>query len=185
MKNEVKKEILFDLTKTIDILKVKEIHDIQELEKLSEHTIDDVALYKDLDLISVTVLIYSLFKVVRCFTPKDHASIVKELQGARDSLQKNNFGKYNHHIRSLYSIVRSCNAKIKVHLQDVMNAARIKKGTSLIERGLSIGQAAGLMGLSNWDLQAYAGRTTALGEHRESLLAKKRLMHAFKIFSIK
>jgi len=183
MKEEVKKEILFDLDKTIEILKVKEIQNVRRLETLSEHTIDDIALYKDLELVSVTVLIYSLYKIIDCLTEKIHSEIVKELQTAKAGLQSNNFGKYNQSIRRLFSIVRKCDAKVKVHLQDVMEAARIKKGSSLLGRGLSIGQAAGLMGLSNWDLQAYAGKTV-LGEHREAILAKKRVLRAFKLFSV-
>ena len=65
-----------------------------------------------------------------------------------------------------------------------MQAARIKKGTVLLQRGLSIGQAAGLMGLSNWDLQEYASKTPYLAGHHEKVSAKTRLSNALKIFGI-
>ena len=71
MKNEVKKEILFDLQRTIDILGKKELKDKEELRILSNHAVEDVALHKDLDLISVTVLIYSIYKVLDCISPED------------------------------------------------------------------------------------------------------------------
>ncbi|MDP3734445.1 MAG: hypothetical protein Q8R37_04380 [Nanoarchaeota archaeon] len=184
MKEVVRKEILFDLSKTIEILKVKEVKDIQELEKLSDHAIDDVALHKDLDLISITVLIYSIYKVIDCFTDKNYHDIVAELQSAKENLHRSEFGKYNQNIKQLFSLVRSCDAKIKIHFQNVMDAARIKKGTALLERGLSIGQAAGLMGLSNWDLQVYAGKRVSFIDYSETIPAKNRLTNAFKIFSI-
>ena len=65
-----------------------------------------------------------------------------------------------------------------------MDAARIKKGAVLLQKGLSLGQAAGLMGLSNWDLQEYAGRTVVLGAHVEKVQARKRLNVAFKLFGV-
>jgi len=65
-----------------------------------------------------------------------------------------------------------------------MQAARIKKGTALLERGLSIGQAAGLMGLSNWDLQQYAGKTNVLEPDHQAVPAVKRLQLAYKLFGI-
>jgi len=55
----------------------------------------------------------------------------------------------------------------------------------LLQHGLSIGQAAGLMGLSNWDLQQYVGKTVFMDQHREQFPAKKRFRLALDIFGIK
>ena len=100
------------------------------------------------------------------------------------ALKEKNFGKYNRMIRVAYEVVRECSRNIKDHLDDVMQAARIKKGTALLERGLSIGQAAGLMGLSNWDLQAYAARTPAISGHSESMPAHLRMKKALELFGL-
>lgn len=184
MKEAVKKEILYDLQEVIKIIKVKEVGDIEQLKQLSNHAIEDVALHKDLDMISVTVLIYSIYKVVQCIRDEARQKLLRQLSSAVSSLQQNNFGKYNKHIRASFRIVRQCSNKVKEHLQDVMQAARIKKGTALLEHGLSIGQAAGLMGLSNWDLQDYAGKTTSLDVHSEKVSALKRLQIAERIFGV-
>lgn len=184
MKEVVRKEILNILTQAVEVLEKKELKDTEELKELSEQAIEKVAAYKDLDLISITVLIYSLYKVVAVMTQDDYQGGLKHLAAAKDNLQQNNFGRYNTQIRSLYNLVRKSNAKVKEHLQDVMNAAKIKKGTSLFEHGLSIGQAAGLMGLSNWDLQSYLGKTVAFERHQELIPAKKRMLKAFNLFSI-
>lgn len=180
MEGAVKKEIIYDLTRSLEILSLKQF---SELEPLSDHAIEDVAVHKDLDLISVTVLIYSLYKVQRCLQQKDMQNIITELKRARDSLQRDILGQYNKSIRTLFMLVRKCNAKVKEHMQDVMDAARIKKGTVLLQKGLSIGQAAGLMGLSNWDLQAYAGKTTVLTQHDENMPATKRMKIALQLFT--
>jgi hypothetical protein len=182
MQAVIKKEILYDLEKAVASL---EQRNFVQLEKLSEHTIEDVAVQKDLELVTVTVLLYSLFKVAKSLSDEEIAAIVKSLTFTGKHLQQGNLGGYNRGIKKLYRLVKQDSAEVKMHLQNVMNAARIKKGTSLLQRGLSIGQAAGLMGLSNWDLQIYAGKTTALDPHDEKLPATKRVKTAMKLFGVR
>jgi len=184
MNEVIRKEIIRILTKLIEILEVKEEKGIKELKELSDKAVEGVALHKNLDIISVTVLVYSLYKIRDCIPPKDYQKILTDLNFARKSLEENRLGRYNKSIRSLFDLVRKCNAKIKEHLQDVMHAARIKKGASLLSKGLSIGQAAGLMGLSNWDLQQYIGKTVTFEQHREIMPARKRIITALKIFNL-
>ena len=183
MKDVVKREILHDLIQTCNILKVKESKDFGELKALSEHAIENIAIHKDLELVSITVLIYSIYKIIGKLNTKDHQILVKGLETAINGLKINHFGKYNRAIKQLYNHIKKSNAKIKTHLQNVMDAARIRKGTSLIQHGLSIGQAAGLMGISNWDLQAYAGKNVVLGKHTETMPAVERLKFALGLFT--
>mgnify|MGYP005631761483 CR=1 FL=1 len=184
MKEIVIKSLLKDLRKSINILEKKEAKDLEELKQLSDHTIEDVALYKNLDAVSLAVLIYSIYKVVRQMKEENYKDLIAELEFARNHLQQGNFARYNKSVKSLFKIVRSANASVKTHLQDVMDAARIKKGAVLLQKGLSLGQAAGLMGLSNWDLQQYAGRTKVMDSHYVSVSAKKRLELALKLFGV-
>lgn len=184
MKEVLKKEMLHDLQRAEEILRTREPKDFEELKALSDHAIEDVALHKDVDLITVTVLIYSLYKIVQTMTNKEANMVVQELQAAQRHLQNEQYGRYNKSMQTLYDLVRKCHARVKEHLQDVMHAARIKKGTTLLQRGLSMGQAAGLMGLSNWDLQSYAAHTTAFEPHHEAVLAKTRMKAALKIFGV-
>ena len=184
MEEVIKKEILYDLSQAVTILQQRENKDVEELRALSDHGIEDVAVHKNLDLISVTVLIYSLYKIVATIPDKDYQNILKEIQNAKSSLERNQFGRYNSNIKNLFQLVKKSNTKVKVHFQDVMEAAKIKKSAALFEKGLSIGQAAGLMGLSNWDLQAYAGKTMALEQHDENFPAAKRMLVALKLFKI-
>lgn len=185
MKDVIKKEILYDLNKVLEILKTREEHDIEELKELSDHSIEDVAVHKDLDLISVSVFVYSLYKILGSLNPQDLEEIMKLVDNAKESLEKNNLKRYNYCIKSLFDQIKKSHAPVKEHLQDVMQAARIKKGAVLLQKGLSIGQAAGLMGLSNWDLQEYAGKTTFSEQHREKMPVIKRVKTALEIFGVK
>ena len=184
MKEEIRQEILHDLTTALRILQTREDQDIEQLRELSDHAIEDIAVQKDLELVSVTVLLYSIYKVFTSFTNEQYKDLVKQLGVATKALDAQNLGAYNRCLKILYEIVTKSNAKVQEHLQDVMQAARIKKGASLLQRGLSIGQAAGIMGLSNWDLQQYAGKTVMLAQHDEKMPAKKRLQTAFRLFGV-
>ncbi len=185
MEEAVKKEILYDLAEAIKILEVREAQNVEQLKKLSDHAVEDVALHKDLDLISITVLIYSIYKVANSFSSSDYQQLISQLRSAESNLRRGDLGKYNRAMKMLFEIVRRSDTKVRLHLQDVMHAARVRKGTVLLEHGLSIGQAAGLMGLSNWDLQQYAGKTIALGQHQEKIPAKKRMLTALRLFGVK
>ncbi len=180
----IKQEILYDLSQAILIFEKKDPGDLQKLRTLSDHGIENVALYKDIDVITITVLLYSLYKISEGIQDKEYQQIYKGLKSAHDSLLKNKYGNYNRSIKFLFEQVKGCSARVKEHLQDVMQAARIKKGTKLLEKGLSMGQAAGLMGLSNWDLQSYASKTTVFNQHHEVRSAKKRIITALKIFGV-
>ena len=184
MKEDIRKEIIYDLQGAISILETKEAKDIEELKTLSDHAIEDIAVQKDLELVSVTVLLYSIYKIVSGMEERSYDLLLQELKNAKISLEQRNLGKYNGSIKKLYEIVRQCNVQVKEHLNDVMQAARIKKGTVLLQRGLSIGQAAGLMGLSNWELQQYAGKTTVLDQHTEKIPAQNRMKKALQLFGV-
>ncbi|PIN76907.1 hypothetical protein COV17_00460 [Candidatus Woesearchaeota archaeon CG10_big_fil_rev_8_21_14_0_10_36_11] len=184
MKEVLRKEIIKDFAHAIRILEKRDAKDYEELKQLSNDTIEHVALYKDLDIISVTVLLYSLYKILLSIKPEDYKLVLHELILAKQNLEGREFGAYNGNIKRLFTIIQKCDTKVKEHLQDVMQASRIKKGTVLVDKGLSIGQAAGLMGLSNWDLQQYASKTQALSSHHETIPAKKRLTKALQLFGV-
>ena len=184
MKEDIRKEILGDLQGAIAILTTRESKDIEELKTLSDHSIEDIAVQKDLELVSVTVLLYSIYKTVTGIDAKIYDQLLKELQNAASSLEQRNLSRYNSSIKKLYEIIRTSDTKVKEHLNDVMHAARIKKGATLLQRGLSIGQAAGLMGLSNWELQQYAGKSTALDQHTEKIPAQTRMKKALQLFGV-
>ena len=182
MKEEIRTEIIYDIGGAIAILEQQENKNVEDLKTLSNHAIEDVALKKDLELVSVTVLLYSIYKTISCITAQSYAELLRQLKEAKISLEQRNLGRYNKSMKQLYAIIQRCDARVKEHLADVMQAARIKKGTLLLERGLSIGQAAGLMGLSNWDLQYYAGKSAALDQHDEKIPGSKRVAMALKLF---
>src|SRR3989338_7695044 len=124
MNEAIKKEILFDISQAIQILQERETKDVEQLKTLSDHAIEDIAVHKDLELVTITVLLYSIYKVVPCMQKDNYQKLVAGLSLLKNALGRGDLGGYNRTIKSLYTLVRQCNAKVQEHLQDVMQAAR-------------------------------------------------------------
>jgi hypothetical protein len=176
-----KKYVLDILRKAYKILEEKKVGDMTLLKNLSKESTDLVAAYKDFDLISVTVLVYSIYKVYRSLN-NEYDHLTELLREAITNLEHNYLTKYNKNLKEMYSVVKSCNAKVKEHLDDVMQAAKLRNSSFLLSKGLSMGQAAGLMGLSNWELQAYASNTVILDIESMKVSSEKRLKWAEEVF---
>lgn len=166
--------------------------DVKGLKNLSNQTIHDAAIYQDEFSVSVAVLVYSLGKMheremhyggfkgwkVYCDVclagleyPKEYL-IRSDLEGFRDSLKK--------YLESIMKV----DPKLKQHIHDVLQKARINKASRLYEHGLSLGRTAELLGISRFDLMDYIGKTY-IADVRENLTvgAKKRLDFARSIFA--
>ena len=63
MNDNVKRDILRTLNRTVEILKEKDVTDLTELKELSNTTVHNASIYQDEDSVSVAVLIYSLSKI--------------------------------------------------------------------------------------------------------------------------
>lgn len=182
MKEVIRKEITYDLGQIQALL--EKGSDPEQIRILSDHTISDVAAYKDMDMITITVLIYALYKIYPFALLEDKEQVLEHVSAAKVALAERNLGEYNAQIRTLYTFIQSKSSSVKDHLESVMQAARVKKGTVLLEHGLTIGQAAGLMGLSNWDLQEYASKTAVFEPTKETMLTSKRLKIAYSLFNL-
>ena len=186
MKEVMRKSLLKDVGRAIIILekgKGKDNPDLEKLKELSDHTIKDVALFKNLDAVSLAVLIYSIYKTLPCMSDENIKDLIAELKFSQKHLSAKNLSMYNQSVKVLFSIIKRCNSEIKTHIGDVFHAAKIKKGVTLLEHGLSSSRAAELMGISKWELLEYIGKTNTLDQHHEKVSVIKRFELAENIFT--
>lgn len=183
MKEAMRQSMIKDIGKAMTILQNGRATASEPLKSLSTHVIGDVALYRNVDAATLAILIYSLHKTLSCVTDEKVQHIIEGLERLQSQLRSKQFTKYNETMKRLFDLLRECNSAIKVHIRDVFYAAKIKKGTDLLEQGLSLARAADLMGVSRWDVLHYGGSSMAGTEHSESWPASKRLALARKIFS--
>lgn len=159
MLDVVRKDILTVLEKAIEILK-QEDHAEHALGELSNHVIHDASIFQDDDSTSIAVLIYALSKVVAMCCEKNIscAPLVKQLETAYALLSQKDFNKYRTTIRETFNQIKKLDARLKEYIQEVLDAARIKKGSKMHMHGISTARTAELLGITQWELQDYVGK---------------------------
>jgi hypothetical protein len=161
MDDTVKKDIISTLAEVIELLKVKEEADILEIRNISNHTIHNATIFQDEDSISIAILIYALSKVIeRSFGKVNYMKFLDLLNSARSHLDKGHVDGYRKSVKNVFTEISRIDKKAELYVEKVINQAQIKKGSKLHEHGVSIGRAADILGISQWELANYVGKTS-------------------------
>lgn len=165
-------------------------NDAQELKALSDNTIHNAGIFQDKDSIRIAVVAYGLSKL---FIEKNMQSkyfwvmkkrILRLLKSALQKLAKNdNFG-YNHDIKHVFRELKKCEKEFGRFVTEVIQQAKIRKGSRVYEHGISAGRVAEILGVSEWDLMDYLGVTNVSDvAPLVGVSVKERLEQARRIFS--
>ncbi len=190
MEKEVYEDILRILERTIEILREREDKDVFELKDLSDHTLHDASIYQDLDSVQIATIVFALYKLFdRKIVVSDvmYARICSEFEAAFSMLSSRDFGRYNEHIQNLFTLVRKIDDSGASHyLEQVIDKARVTKGGKLFEHGLGIKRAAEIMGIMEWELMGYVGKTQAVERQKSAGVgAAQRVKLALQLFGVK
>jgi len=163
MIDSVKKDIL-DILK--GSLKAIRKNDIIELKDLSNHTIHNASIFQDPHSVSTAVLMYSLSKIFERSRYRDYDdwnlfydTCISDLQMAALALSKDKEKEYEKYITDLLKVMNKLDSKLRVYIEEVFDRAKISKGSRLHEHGLSLGRTAKILGVSEWELMDYTGKT--------------------------
>lgn len=184
MQEIIKKDIIDVLANLVGILKVKEDSDIVEMKGLSNHVIKNASIFQDEDSISVAVLIYALSKIIeRKQKELDYNKVIGMLNSSVSSLKNNNEEEFRKSIKNIFNFIRAMDERLRLFIHEVINQAQIKKGCRLCEHGISIARSSEMLGISQWELMHYVGKTTLIDQFSEPVNALKRLKIARSLFS--
>ncbi len=183
MHDIIKRDILAVLNDLVEILKVKEESDIVEIKKLSNHVIHNASIFQDEDSISIAILIYSLSKIIeRKQKDLDYAKVLSMLNSCISYLKDNQDEAFRKSIKNIFNFIRTMDQKLKLYINEVINQAQIKKGCKLCEHGISVARASEVLGISQWELMHYIGKTTLIDQFSEPVNVSKRLKIARRLF---
>ncbi|MBI2541500.1 hypothetical protein HYV80_02215 [Candidatus Woesearchaeota archaeon] len=184
MHDVIKKDILAVLNGLAEILKVREDADIIEIKTLSNNVIHNASVFQDEDSISVAILIYALSKIIeRNQKGLDYGKIASMLNSCIYNLNSGQDDMFRRSIKSFFGFIRTIDGKINLYINEVINQAQIKKGCKLCEHGISIARSAEILGISQWELMHYIGKTTYIDSFSEPVNVSKRLKIARGLFS--
>ncbi len=161
MNEGVRKDILAMLKRALAILEKPEERGVFELEELSNHIIHSATIFQDEDSISAAVLIYSIYKTIERagVNPEVYSRIRPKLREACSALENKEFEGYRAAAKEMSKIISEIDVKFKKYVEEIMDKAKIKKGTSIYAHGISIARVAEILGISQWDLMNYVGKT--------------------------
>ena len=180
----IKKDILSVLNQLIEILKLKEETDIAQIKELSNHVIHNASIFQDEGSISVAILIYSLSKIIeRDLKNLDYNKILSMLNSCVSNLKNNEDDEFRKSIKNIFNFIKTLDKKLKLYIYEVINQAQIKKGCKLCEHGISVARASEVLGISQWELMHYLGKTTLIDKFSEPINVSNRLKTARSLFS--
>jgi len=158
MKPKIKQDILAVLHEAISLIETEE-YPAQGLVKISNRIIHNASLYQDEDSTLIAVLVYALSKTIQklCEQEKQFRQFSEPLKKMHHYLSKNNIKLIRKEISKTISQIRKTDKKLKNYVEEVLNRAKIKKGSKLHEHGISIARTANILGISQWELQEYIG----------------------------
>jgi len=180
MRPIIKEDILGVLQEVIEALKKE---DYSALPELSNHTIHDASIFQEEDPLTLAILIYALSKCIqRCIERNQPCPVVApSLQKAYDALFNDDDNAYRAVVKNLLREIGEMDAQLKMYIQEVIDKAKIKKASKLHEHGISIARTAELLGLSQWELQNYIGKTV-IDMPSDGMKVTERLRRARELF---
>ncbi len=183
MESAVRNDALRIINRVIEILETKEEKDTMELKELSNNTIHNASVFQDECSVSVAVLIYALSKIIGRNPEFDYSKVFKFLKEARDNLENDKEDEFHNTIKKLFSEISKLDSKISLYVQEAINQAQIKKGSKLCEHGLSCAKASQILGISQWELMNYMGKTNLAENVPQIVDARARLKFARSLFA--
>ena len=105
------------------------------------------------------------------------------LNSCISSLKNNDDVAFRKLIKNIFDFIRTIDKKLKLYIHEVILQAQIKKGCKLCEHGISVARAAEVLGISQWELAQYLGKTTLIDRFSEPVNVSYRLKIARGLFS--
>ncbi|MBN2454008.1 hypothetical protein JXB11_00520 [Candidatus Woesearchaeota archaeon] len=179
MDETVKKDILAVLDKGRELVSKNDSFGLHEL---SNRTIHNASIFQDEGSIIVAVVMYALSKMIQR-GKVDIKTMERMLKSAADCLRRNEDQCYIGAMQAIANKIRGADTKMGLYMRTVIDEARVKKGFKLLDHGISLAQAAKVLGVSQWDLMDYVGMTNVYDETYKRVDVKQRIQLARRLFS--
>jgi len=161
MNPETKQKVISVLTSLKEILSSDQVTPTR-LKQLSEELVEGASLFNDPDCISVSVLAYSLYKIFSKNLDIEKTSLLGYVSAALGSVD--NDTRFRSDIRKLFDHLKKYDKNIDTNILQIVKHVQVKNGLKMYEHGLSIGQAAEVMGVSKWNIMEYLGASSIVDQ---------------------
>ena len=182
-----KENVLDILLKAKKALKEK---DILTLKDLSNRTVHSASIYQDTDSITIAVLIYALAKTVERTKyqtyrewPFFEKNFLENIDKAIADLGNNLLEPFRQDLLQIRNAIDKISGHFHIYIEEVFRKAMINKASRLYEHGISLAQTASLLGITQFELAEYAGKTGISDVDLSITLdIKTRIKNALELF---
>ncbi len=184
MNDTIKKDIISILKSAIPLL---EKDDFAGLIEISNHTTHNASIYQDKYSIQIAVIIYSLSKILERAKIEEmniSTDVAKILQSALDYIESDNFEKYDFEIKRVLKFVSEKDEKLPLYVKSVVEKANIAKASRIYSQGISLARTAEMLGVNQWDLMSFVGKTKISDQEYFPFDVSKRIEFTRKLFRI-
>ena len=180
--------VLRILRETLDALEVK---NSIKLKELSNQTIHSASVSQDPSNVAVTVIIYSLSKIIERKDYKElegwkefYVSLTRTLEVAIENLENKNEIKFKENLKKIRESIEKVSGKLRNYIEDVFRKAKINKASKIYEHGISMEQTSKMLGITLWELANYSGSKAHLDvPENKTVGTPERIKLAMEIFS--
>lgn len=150
----------------IKVQKALEKKDYIKIRSLSNQVIHHASIHQDPDVISIAVIIYSLSKLIEKEDYKKeknwqqfYDNYCKNIKDMIAALKDKNEKTFHSEVIANRKLLEKLSGNLKRYINDVFREAKINKASKIYEHGISMEKTAKILGISQWDIAEYAGRT--------------------------
>ncbi len=162
-KEDERKNILLILRNTRKALKTE---DALLLRDMSNRTIHGASIYKDPASVVIAVTVYALGKIIERRDYKQHkdwqiflSRVSKDINEAIGHLEKKKIKEFHNDMQNIRKAVNAISGHLKLYIKDVFRMAQINKASRIYEHGISRTETARLLGITQFELAEYIGKT--------------------------
>ncbi|MEK6913884.1 MAG: hypothetical protein AABW47_04425 [Nanoarchaeota archaeon] len=145
-------------------------NDAFKLKELSNQTVHTASMSQDSDNITITVIVYSLSKIIERTEYKTlqgwnsfYKTILSSVDNSINAIKTKNDKKLTESLTLIRNAISNLSGKLKFYIQDVFRKAEINKASKIYEHGISMEKTAHLLGITMFELASYAGQKQEMG----------------------
>ena len=170
MGKKEQEEFLAEKAHILDVLKrVKKAlvkNKYIQIKELSNNILHHSSIYQEPDIISVTVIVYALSKIIERDDYKKlpgwdsfYEKYILGINNAVHALEQEDRERFRNEIQSIIESIQKLSGKLRVYIDEVFRNAKINKASRIYEHGISMEKTAKILGISLWELAEYTGKT--------------------------
>ena len=175
-----------------ELIPLYEAYKSDAIKALSNRIIHSASVYQDNVSVKAATIIYSIGKLIDKGKTKNYAQskwesfkkvLTPELRRTKESLIKDDEKKLMKSLNRIEKAIQKLDASYSDYVEFVIDKAKLKKGAKIHEHGVSLRQVSELLGISEWDLMNYSGKTKVVDKDLMKSDVKKRLRNAEELLS--